>query len=465
MMDFELRAKKIQKEADLRINEAKRRKEREHKLLQEQKQREQKMREIAEESRLKLIALEEERVEHEKLIYSKTGGINFCLQNLIPYEIDGEDDKVILPESSLMKLDEQHAISSGPLLFQLSYQPKIIQNNQMTISSDITTHCGVREFSATEGTIGLPPKVINSLLKHADGSISDLHSVSIVYTRLPKITNAKFAPVMTTSSESIFQVGPIKLVLEENLRSHSTLSVGDHVSVWHRGRRYELRVMELQPESSGSLFNADVEVEFVSAEHAQAFDQLPPPKIAKDNTNATFGNSVTTIKGPSSSSSNANNGGSTTNSMGNSTGYRLNSGRSSGTNLTVLAPTSRNQIQSDTYDLSPEPDATVSDNEVVHMRVRLPTGAPLTRRFMKSQRLVDLFYFICQNLNIHPDQLQVTLPSKNRTLTWSEVGSLPVDSLPIPALLERSSSSESDVTFESFGLLKREMVIASIVSH
>lgn len=471
-MDFELRAKKIQKESELRLQEAKKKKERELKLQMEQKQREQKMLEIAEENRLKLLALEEERLEQERLLYQKTGGIKFCLDNLIPYEIEGEDDKVILPESSLAALDQQNALSSGPLCFEISARSSgIISNGPINGSGSsssssrgsgnyngsMTTHCGVREFSATEGTIGLPPKVIRSLLKRAEGTIDDILSISILYTRLPKITNAKFAPVIAPDSESIFQVGPIKLVLEENLRSHSALSVGDHVSVWHRGKHYRLSVVELQPEPSGSLFNADVEVEFVSAD--QAASQVEP-----------------SVEGPGSASSASK---VPSGSGGNSVGYRLSdsapaASSSSSSSIPLLPSTNNGTISTENtlngktsispkYEVSPEPDSTVSESEVVHMRVRVPVGAsPLTRRFLKSQRLADLFYFVCQALNIDPSQVQVTLPSKNRTITWGEVGT---QSQGVETTALSSSLSNNDVTFESVGLLKREMAIVSIVSN
>jgi len=460
MMDFEMRAKKIQKEADSRILEAKRRKERDLKLQREHKQREIQRMEIAEQNRLKLLAIEEERQEQERLFYAKTGGIRFQLENLIPYEIkDSEDDKIILPENALASLDQQNALesSSGPLIFEIS---NININGNVTS----TTHCGIREFSAKEGFIGLPPKVIQSLLKRSlssddAGSINELSSIRIIYTRLPKITNAKFAPVLARDSmESIFQVGPIKIVLEENLRLHSTLSVGDFVSVWHRGRKYQLNVVELQPESSGSLFNADVEVEFVSPEQQQTLSQ----------TLSQMPSSTTT----SSSSSNSNGNGAGGISSG---GYRLSDSSTSSNPSSVIVPTStlttslisntnnnnnNNNIEAETYNLTPEPDATVNENDVVQMRVRLPHGTPLTRRFLRSQLLVDLFHFIFQNCSsslkiTNPAQLQVTLPSKNRTLTWEQVNSSINNN-------NNNNNSSEVLTFESVGLIKREMAIVSV---
>lgn len=466
MMDFELRAKKIQKESELRLQEAKRKKEREMKLQLEQKQREQKMAEIAEQNRLKLLAEEEERLEKERLRYLKTGGVNFRLDNLIPYAIDGEDDKVILPESSLSALDRQNALSSGPLFFEISCTTSASSSNlniDSSLLSNTTTnmsHCGVREFSATEGTIGLPPKVLHSMLKSLDGSINDILSVSVSYTRLPKISNAKFAPVVSKSSESIFQVGPIKQVLEENLRSHSTLSVGDRVSVWHRGRCYQLCVVELQPETSGSLIDADVEVEFTSLEQSSdTAETKTTPSTAPENPSSNNRNS---------NSSHTSSGG----VVGGSVGYRLSDStpQASTTTSTSAAPKSTAPMES--FDLSPEPDAAVSDTEVVQMRVRLPQGAPLNRRFFRNQRLVDLFYFICHSLHTAPSQLQITLPSKNRTITWSELdpqlhesGFKLSDNGMISSDELNQGNNSNNITFESVGLLSREMAIVSIVSH
>jgi len=55
---------------------------------------------------------------------------------------------------------------------------------------------------------------------------------------------------------SFSQVGPIKMVLEDNLRLHAALSVGDIIVVWYRGTSHELRVNVMQPGPFGSLVRA-----------------------------------------------------------------------------------------------------------------------------------------------------------------------------------------------------------------
>jgi hypothetical protein len=37
-------------------------------------------------------------------------------------------------------------------------------------------------------------------------------------------------------------------MLEMNLHNHATLTKGDLLQVWHRGRPFDLRVVDLQPE-------------------------------------------------------------------------------------------------------------------------------------------------------------------------------------------------------------------------
>ena len=74
--------------------------------------------------------------------------------------------------AALNELDSQNAFSRGVLLFEISDE---FSNS---------THCGVREFSAAEGTIGLPPKVINSLLSHhGQGGLNESRSSLICTSR------------------------------------------------------------------------------------------------------------------------------------------------------------------------------------------------------------------------------------------------------------------------------------------
>ena len=229
-----------------------------------------------------------------------TGGLTFNLSGLRPYRIEGsEDDKVILPESALVELNQLDVFSKGVVLLRI-WSEGVKQSSAITETNDdgtivnAYTHCGIREFSAPAGTIGVPDKVLMSLLarghscdSHAGPTeaLDVLRNLSLKYVQLPKVTYAQLQPIQNSFSS----VGPVKQCLEENLRQHSTLSVGDTITVWYRGRSHELCVRRMEPVSYGTLLYTDVEVDIdVSQEytkaHASSSDDdvtaVPPPAAA-----------------------------------------------------------------------------------------------------------------------------------------------------------------------------------------
>ena len=261
MSDFGSAASKLEKEQAKRREELLKRKKQEEKQVNEAKRREKEMQDAA---RLRRLAEAEEelvrqaKAEEESIL---TGGILYC-ETLMVDLLDAsyEDDKVLLPEAALIALTEQDALSRGVLLFELSI------SGPAQSTSPRKTHCGVREFSARPGAIGLPPKVVDSLTHGAPSLSASVSKVTIKYVRLPKITYIKFMPKTST----FFNVGPVKLCLEENLQKHATLTVNDVVTVWYKGVSHALRVVEMQPESRGTVIDSDIEVDLdVSEERAQ----------------------------------------------------------------------------------------------------------------------------------------------------------------------------------------------------
>lgn len=222
MIDLDLRSNKFDKEQQKRRDEAKRKKAKEMESQKEQARREQELAVRAAQRREELEQAEMAKQLAEDEERSLTGGIRFA-HSLKPYLIDGEDDKVILPEVCLTELTQQDAFGRGALTFQLSH---FLASN--TPPDSKVTHCGVREFSAPEGAIGIPPKVVASLTAQDVASLGALH---IKFVLLPKCTFAKLQP----KHNNFIEVGPVKQCLEENLRFHTTLSVGDQLTVWYRG--------------------------------------------------------------------------------------------------------------------------------------------------------------------------------------------------------------------------------------
>ena len=143
------------------------------------------------------------------------------------------------------------------------------------------THGGVREFSAEEGYVGLPEKVLVCLgLAQASSEQLLKCAIQVKYLRLPKVVYVKFQPVLN----KFFNLGPVKQVLEQNLRFHTTLTLGDQVTVWYRGESYDLRVTDMKPEPRGTLVDTDVEVDLdLSDEYLKSQEYRDTQEKQKEN--------------------------------------------------------------------------------------------------------------------------------------------------------------------------------------
>lgn len=386
MIDFDIGSKtsKYELEQRKRREEIKKRKIREEKLQKEQEQRERGLAELAEKKREELLVLEEERAALEAEEFRATGGIKFNF-SLEPYLIDGEDDKVILPESCLTVLNEQDAFGRGPLAFQLTYKKG---------SAAVVTHCGVREFSAEAGKIGLPKKVVESLAGEdvansmdVDGENSlPLHRmVSIKYVQLAKCSYAKLQPIHNT----FFEVGPVKLCLEENLRFHSTLTVGDVLTVWYRGKAHQLVVVEMKPDTKGSLVNTDVEIDLeLSQEYLQRQQKENEYKQQQQPTTINYANSTVAV--------------------------------------TEATPIMTKPLQAE-YALSnliemleEEP---VDSDETISVKIKLPNGKTSMRRFPHTSKFIQMFLFSAKEAgleDISSIQVSTRFPAKAYRYTTDE---------------------------------------------
>ena len=313
-MDFLASKKpsKWEKEQAVRREKLKKKKAEEDAAKARYAEQEQNLARLAEKRRLeeeeKTAERESARLAEDQL----TGGISMRDVLSVRRVEEGEDDKCVLPESWLTSLSEKDAISRGAMMFRLELQPQNMQKRpHPVVAAQIEgqemrrTHCGVREFTGDEGTVGLPDKVLASLGLEGMSSealIDAARRVDIRYVRLPKIKLVKFQPVLNR----FFNLGPVKLVLEQNLRFHTTLSLGDLVTVWHRGMSYELRVADMFPEPFGSLIDTDVEVELgLSDEYVKSdeYAQEMQKAAAKSEPVSSSLPSSTPVRTPSSSSS------------------------------------------------------------------------------------------------------------------------------------------------------------------
>lgn len=370
---FAVGPSKFEKEQQVLRENAKRRREMEQKKLFDQQKREQELREVAAQKKAERELAEEAlraEIERENAL---TGGIKFN-HMLIPYKIEGEDDKIILPERCLTDLTEQDTFGRGPATFRLSDSV-----------SQRQTHCGVREFTAPEGSIGLPTKVLESLNISLDPS-EQARTIHIKYVKLSKCTFVKLQPKLNR----FFDVGPVKMCLEENLRFHSTLTVGDQVTVWYRGAAHPLIVVDLKPEPQGNLFDTDVEVDLEFSE--EFLQHQKESAISSSGSSSSSGNSTThssssaaTVAPPVSSSMT---------SFTTGTARFLNESTRASPSISAAAGASHAINYQEL--LSEEPALTQSG--VVKFKIKLPSGATLMRRFDLTSSVSQLLYFIAVQL-------------------------------------------------------------------
>ena len=163
-------------------------------------------------------------------------------------------DKILLPVSALEALVKECV--DYPLLFCLSSMHPGTRTHPGR-----NTHSGVLEFSAPEGTVLVPPWMASNL------GVQPGDIVHVANTSLPKASYAKFR-ILTNS---LWDVADMRSLLENGLRHHSCLTVGDVVFM----TPYSLEVTEVRPTSPDGqnavcIIETDCEVDF---------EERPPPPL------------------------------------------------------------------------------------------------------------------------------------------------------------------------------------------
>lgn len=319
--------------------------------------------EIARQEMAKRELEAEVKLEQELIEQQLTGGIKCGGLLTVSMDTSGaEDDRVILPETYFEDLNKQDAFSIGPAFFQLK-----------SLHTGKVTHCGVREFTAMDETVVLPEKVALSLFG-PDGvpeSYGAPSNVEIKYVRLPKITNVKLQPL----ENRFYSLENVKLMLEDNLKHHSTLTVGDVVKVWHRGQKYTLKVSAMQPTDKGSLIDTDVEVDLdESVEYREHMRKQSETEALSAPVGKTLGSASSSQSTPGTS--------------GPATAADTNA-----TSILSIPTGSRPiaSIQGPNIEVPSEP--IVGEDGVINCKFRI-AGGSLTHRFLKSDQLCLLFAYL-----------------------------------------------------------------------
>jgi ubiquitin fusion degradation protein 1 len=287
----------------------------------------------------------------------------------------------------LIELNQLDAMSYGVLLFEIKAVSSNVSIIKFTDTVRKVTHCGVREFSASPGTVGIPSKVLQSLEIDVK-SMSDI-SICVKYVRLPKITYVKFEPKMN----EFFAVGPVKLCLEENLRQHSTMTVGDLVTVWYKGKSHILSVVDMKPEAMGTLIDTDVEVDLdLSAEYK---------KMQERTVN------IPLTSGIDDSISKLNTG--TGNRLGSSVQTYNDNNDNNDNNIGSSGSSTKRLI-----DIPSEPPESEKEN-TVKIKLRLPNGVG-ARRFYTAQPLRHLFEYVSSITDLDVNSIQLSAQFPPRTI-------------------------------------------------
>lgn len=150
--------------------------------------------------------------------------------------------KIYIPQSALHKLTRLHI--SYPMLFE-------IRNEE----SGGCTHAGVLEFTAEEGRAYLPEWML-ATLKVKQGSLVRISSVSLELGSFVKIQ---------PQSADFLDISDPKAVLETSLRNFTTLTVDDVFKINYNNKIYEIKVLEVKPETrtnSVCVVETDLEVDF-----------------------------------------------------------------------------------------------------------------------------------------------------------------------------------------------------------
>lgn len=182
-LDLQASKKRLEDRAKAHSEKARREAEKERILKERQSARQQAVEEEKRQRRLaQLKAEEEERAKYEEALERNNGVFYHAKLMAVPAPdsiaadkgIKRAADKILLPPSAGARLMSQDVYKNGALFFELSN------------ATGRKTHAGLLEFTAAEGFVALPLKVIKCLWgPDADASVCD-GMIEVMYRKLPK---------------------------------------------------------------------------------------------------------------------------------------------------------------------------------------------------------------------------------------------------------------------------------------
>ncbi|KAL3945498.1 MAG: hypothetical protein SGBAC_000397 [Bacillariaceae sp.] len=148
-------------------------------------------------------------------------------------------DKILLPPSAFDTLARLQV--DYPMLFHLTSD-----------TDNRTTHCGVLEFTAEEGTCYIPFWMMQNLLLE-EGSVITVTNVS-----LPKASFVKLQP----QSVDFLEISNPRAVLEHALRNYSCVTKGDIIQIPYNNKNYHFELKEVKPQDAACIIETDCNVDF-----------------------------------------------------------------------------------------------------------------------------------------------------------------------------------------------------------
>lgn len=162
----------------------------------------------------------------------------FPLSNINKTHLE-DGNRILMPASALQRLMSMNI--KYPMVFE-------IRNPY----SDRSSHCGVLEFSAEEGSVFLPDWMMKNL------QLQYGNLVTLKSTALPKGTFMKIQP----HTMKFLGISDPKSALEAALRDFSCLTIGDTIMLTHDQNHYYIDILETKPSDAISVFETDCEVDF-----------------------------------------------------------------------------------------------------------------------------------------------------------------------------------------------------------
>ena len=151
--------------------------------------------------------------------------------------------KVLLPGSVL------HAVSTKRVVYPLQFTIQTYNNTH--------THCGVWEFTATEGQVVMPRWMMHLLTVKAGDP------VQMTTAALPKAGLVKLRP----REYKFTELHNPRAVLENVMKNFSCISKGDAIPIYHGLETFTMDVMEIKSTSgsnvhAASVIDTDLKVDF-----------------------------------------------------------------------------------------------------------------------------------------------------------------------------------------------------------